>query len=173
MLTLFGLVLNCVVFALLITDHKVAGGVMLIVAGLFDMLDGALARITNKMSTFGAFLDSVVDRYSEAIVLLGLLLYYYLHGSPNTIIEIVLIYVILVGSMMISYTRARAGSLHIHNEVGILARPERIILLAIGLLFQTVLLLPVLWLLAIGTQITAIQRVVYVWEVTSGRRENK
>jgi CDP-diacylglycerol--glycerol-3-phosphate 3-phosphatidyltransferase len=75
--------------------------------------------------------------------------------------------------MMISYTRARAGSLHIHNEVGIMARPERIILLAVGLLFQTVLLLPVLWVLAVGTQITAIQRVIYVWEVTSGKRESK
>src|SRR5262245_58862363 len=173
MLTIFGFLLNCIVFALLVTDHKVAGGIMLIFAGLFDMLDGALARITNRMSTFGAFLDSVVDRYSEAVVLLGLLLYYYLHGSPNTITEVVLIYVILVGSMMISYTRARAGSLHIHNEVGIMARPERIILLAIGLIFQTVLLLPVLWILAIGTQITAVQRVIYVWQVTTGRRENK
>jgi CDP-diacylglycerol---glycerol-3-phosphate 3-phosphatidyltransferase len=173
MLTLFGLVLNAGVAALLITDHKVAGGFMLIFAGLFDMLDGALARVADKTSTFGAFLDSVVDRYSEAIVLLGLLLYYYLHGSPNTIVEVVLIYVILVGSMMISYTRARAGALNIHNEVGIMARPERIILLAIGLVFQTVLLLPILWIMAVGTQITAIQRVLYVWQVTSGQRENK
>ncbi len=173
MLTLFGLVLNAVVAVLLVTDHKVAGGVMIIFAGLFDMLDGALAKITSRMSTFGAFLDSVVDRYSESIILLGLLLYYYLHQTSTTITEIVLIYVILVGSMMISYTRARAGSLHIHNEVGILARPERLILLAVGLLFQTVLLLPILWFLAIFTQITAIQRVVYVWEVTSGKREMK
>lgn len=173
MLTLFGLLLNCIVAVLLVTDHKVAGGMMIIFAGLFDMLDGALAKITNRMSTFGAFLDSVVDRYSEAIILLGLLLYYYLHQTEQSVTAIVLIYVILVGSMMISYTRARAGSLHIHNEVGILARPERIILLAIGLLFQTVLLWWVLWLLAIGTQITAIQRVIYVWEVTSGRRESK
>ncbi len=168
MLTLFGLILNGIVAVLLVTDHKVAGGMMIIFAGLFDMLDGALAKITNRMSTFGAFLDSVVDRYSEAIILLGLLLYYYnLHQTTQSVTEIVLIYVILVGSMMISYTRARAGSLHIHNEVGIMARPERIILLAIGLLFQTVLLLPVLWILAIGTQITAIQRVIYVWQVTS------
>jgi CDP-diacylglycerol--glycerol-3-phosphate 3-phosphatidyltransferase len=173
MLTLFGLVLNAVVAVLLVTDHKVAGGMMIIFAGLFDMLDGALAKITNRMSTFGAFLDSVVDRYSEAIILLGLLLYYYLHQPPQSVTEIVLIYLILVGSMMISYTRARAGSLHIHNEVGIMARPERIILLAVGLLFQTVLLLPVLWILAAGTQITAIQRVIYVWEVTSGKRESK
>jgi CDP-diacylglycerol---glycerol-3-phosphate 3-phosphatidyltransferase len=171
MLTLFGLVLNGVVAALLITDHLVAGGVMMIVAGLF-MLDGALAKITERVTTFGAFLDSVVDRYSEAIILLGLLVHYYQSDTPQNLVEIVLIYVTLVGSMMISYARARAGALDIHNEVGIMARPERIVLLAIGLLFVTVLLVPVLWVLAIGTQITAIQRVLFVWQVTTGRREN-
>jgi CDP-diacylglycerol---glycerol-3-phosphate 3-phosphatidyltransferase len=173
MLTLFGLVLNGVVAALLFTDHLVAGGLMIIFAGLFDMLDGALAKITNRMSSFGAFLDSVVDRYSEAIVLLGLLLHYYRQQSPESLVEIVLIYVILVGSMMISYARARAGALHIQNEVGLLARPERIILLALGLIFQTILLTPVLWFLAIGTQLTAIQRIVYVYQVTSGKKESK
>jgi len=173
MLTIFGFLLNVSVAALLATGHLVAGGVMLIVAGLFDMLDGALAKITNRMTTFGAFLDSVVDRYSEAVVLFGLLLYYYFQQSPNTVTEIVLLYVTLIGSMMISYSRARAGALHIQNEVGIMARPERIILLAIGLLFQTVLLEPVLWVLAIGTQITSLQRIIYVWQVTSDRKESK
>src|SRR3954470_24860716 len=158
MLTIFGLLLNVVVAVLLATDHLVAGGIMIIVAGLFDMLDGALAKITNRMSTFGAFLDSVVDRYSESLVLLGLLLHFYYQGGTQNIVEIVLIYVILVGSMMISYTRARAGALHIHNEVGILARPERLVLLAIGLIFQTVLLFWVLVFLAVGTQFTAVQR---------------
>lgn len=184
MLTLFGLVLNGIVAYLLATGHLVAGGVMMIFAGLFDMLDGALAKITERVSDFGAFLDSVVDRYSEAIVLLGLLLYYYslppsVAGVVNRyfapldpkLINIVLIYAILFGSMMISYARARAGALKIKNEVGILARPERLVLLAVGLLFQTVLLEPVLWLLAIGTQITAVQRIVHVWQVTSGKKQ--
>ena len=173
MLTLFGLVLNAVVAAFLVTDHLVAGGVMMILASLFDMLDGALAKITNRMSSFGAFLDSVTDRYSEAIILLGLLLHYYRQQSAETLQEIVLIYVVLVGSMMISYSRARAGALHIQNEVGLMARPERIVLLAVGLLFPTFLLTPILWVLAVGTQITAIQRIVYVWQVTTGRRESK
>ncbi len=174
MLTLFGFVLNVAVAVFLATGHLVAGGVMMIVAGLFDMLDGALAKITNRASSFGAFLDSVVDRYSESVVLLGLLLYYYLY-APGTqgLQEIVLIYVVLVGSIMISYARARAGALNIHNEVGIMARPERIVLLALGLLFRTWLLLPVLWILAIGTQFTALQRIVYVWQVTTGKREGK
>ncbi|HEX8599335.1 MAG TPA: CDP-alcohol phosphatidyltransferase family protein [Chloroflexia bacterium] len=184
MLTLFGLVLNGAVAVLLATGHLVAGGVVMIFAGLFDLLDGALAKITGRVSDFGAFLDSVVDRYSEALVLLGLLLYYY--GQPATdtgfinrlfspidpkVISIVLIYAILFGSMMISYARARAGALKIRNEVGMLARPERIALLAVGLLFRTVLLEPVLWVLAIGTQITSIQRIVHVWQVTSGKKQ--
>jgi CDP-diacylglycerol--glycerol-3-phosphate 3-phosphatidyltransferase len=173
MLTLFGLVLNIAVAALLATGHLVAGGVMIIVAGLFDMLDGALAKITNRVSAFGAFLDSVVDRYSEAVVLLGLLLYYYQQLSIQRVTEVVLIYAILFGSVMISYTRARAEGLNIKNEVGLMARPERIILLAVGLLFNTVLLIPVLWVLAIGTQITAIQRIVHVWLVTTGKKESK
>lgn len=173
MLTLFGLVLNMAVAALLATGHLVAGGVMIIAAGLFDMLDGALAKITNRVSAFGAFLDSVVDRYSEAVVLLGLLLYYYQQLSIQRVTEVVLIYAILFGSVMISYTRARAEGLNIKNEVGLMARPERIILLAVGLLFNTVLLIPVLWVLAIGTQITAIQRIVHVWLVTTGKKESK
>ncbi len=170
MLTLFGFVLNLVVAALLVTGHLVGGGVMMIAAGLFDMLDGALARVTNRTSAFGAFLDSVVDRYSEAAILLGLLLYYYQQPSGQLVTEVVLIYATLFGSMMISYARARAEGLNIRNEVGIMARPERVVLLAVGLLFQTVLLLPVLWVLAVGTQVTALQRIIYVWQVTSGKK---
>src|SRR5687767_12733815 len=123
MLTLFGLVLNIGVAALLASGHLVAGGIMVIVAGLFDMLDGALARITNRMSDFGAFLDSVVDRYSEAVVFLGLLIYYYSQPGNQGLTSLVLIYAILFGSMMISYARARAGALNIQNEVGLMARP--------------------------------------------------
>ncbi len=170
MLTLFGLALNAVVAYLLATEHLVAGGLMMVFAGLFDMLDGALAKITDRVTDFGAFLDSVVDRYSEAIVLFGLLLYYYYRPNSQGLIEIILIYVILVGSTMISYARARAGALKIQNEVGIMARPERLIILAFGLLFATVLLVPALWVLAVGTQITAIQRIIHVWQVTSGRQ---
>jgi CDP-diacylglycerol--glycerol-3-phosphate 3-phosphatidyltransferase len=170
MLTLFGFVLNVGVAALLVEGHLVAGGVMMIVAGLFDMLDGALAKITGRTSAFGAFLDSVVDRYSEAVILLGLLLYYYRQPGGERMTEVVLIYATLFGSLMISYARARAEGLNIRNEVGIMARPERIVLLALGLLFQTVLLLPVLWVLAVGTQITALQRIIYVWQVTSGKK---
>jgi len=173
MLTLFGFVLNAIVAAILASGHLITGGIALIFAALFDMLDGALAKITNHVTIFGGFLDSVVDRYSEAVVLLGLLLFYYWRPGDTGVTEIILIYVTLVGSVMISYSRARAEALGIHNEVGLLARPERIVILAIGLIFHTWLLDIVLWILAIGTQITALQRIVHVWLVTTGKRENK
>jgi CDP-diacylglycerol---glycerol-3-phosphate 3-phosphatidyltransferase len=172
-LTLFGFVLNAIVAYLLATQHLVWGGVMMLFAGLFDMLDGALAKITNQVTDFGGFLDSVVDRYSEAVILFGMLLYYYQEPNNKGLVEIVLLYTILVGSMMISYARSRAGMLGIANEVGLLARPERIILLGIGLLAPTILLDPILWILAIGTQVTAIQRIFYVYQVTHRKNQPK
>jgi CDP-diacylglycerol---glycerol-3-phosphate 3-phosphatidyltransferase len=172
-LTLFGFVLNAIVAYLLATQHLIWGGVMMLFAGLFDMLDGALAKITNQVTDFGGFLDSIVDRYSEAVILFGMLLYYYQEPNNKGLVEIVLLYTILVGSMMISYARSRAGMLGIANEVGLLARPERIILLGIGLLAPTILLDPMLWILAIGTQITAIQRIFYVYQVTHGKNQPK
>ena len=172
-LTLFGFVLNAIVAYLLATQHLVWGGVMMLFAGLFDMLDGALAKITNQVTAFGGFLDSVVDRYSEAVILFGMLLFYYQEPNNDGLVQIVLLYTILVGSMMISYARSRAGMLGIANEVGLLARPERIILLGIGLLVPTILLDPILWILAIGTQITAIQRIFYVYQVTHSKNQPK
>jgi CDP-diacylglycerol---glycerol-3-phosphate 3-phosphatidyltransferase len=172
-LTLFGFVLNAIVAYLLATQHLVWGGVMMLFAGLFDMLDGALAKITNQVTDFGGFLDSVVDRYSEAVILFGMLLYFYQEPNNKGLVEIVLLYTILVGSMMISYARSRAGMLGIANEVGLLARPERIILLGIGLLAPTILLDPVLWILAVGTQVTAIQRIFYVYQVTHRKNQSK
>ncbi len=174
MLTVFGFFLNAAVAALLATGHLISGGLMLIFAALFDMLDGALAKITNRVTAFGGFLDSVVDRYSEAVVLLGLLLFYYWRSdSSNNVVDIILIYLILLGSVMISYARARAGMLGISNEVGLMARPERIVILAVGLVFHTWLLEPVLWILTIGTHITALQRIVHVWRVAGKGQEGK
>lgn len=173
MLTVFGFFLNAGVAVLLAMGHLISGGLLLIFAALFDMLDGALAKITNRVTEFGGFLDSVVDRYSESVVLLGLLLFYYWQQGSTSLISVILIYIILVGSVMISYARARAGMLNIHNEVGLMARPERIVILAIGLVFHTWLLEPALWILAIGTQITALQRIIHVWLVTTGKRQNK
>lgn len=163
-LTMVGLLLNSVVAYFLATGQLVTGGALVLFAGAFDMLDGALARVTNRSSQFGAFLDSTLDRYSEAIVYLGLLIHFARTSGSGW--ESVLIYVVVVGSVMVSYTRARAEALDMKCEVGILARPERIILLAGGLLLTQLYggsLLIALWLLAIFTHITALQRIFYIW----------
>lgn len=163
-ITLFGLVLNVAVGAVLVTGELRIGGVLLLLAGLFDMLDGAVARATGRTTTFGAFLDSTLDRYSEAAILGGLLIAQ-LQGVSFT--EPILIYAAIVGSMMVSYTRARAEALGLRGECGWLARPERLILLAVGLMLG--LTTPVLWLLAILTNLTALQRIVYVWRQTTDK----
>lgn len=166
-LTIIGLLLNSVVAYFLATGQLFTGGALVLFAGAFDMLDGALARVTNSSSQFGAFLDSTLDRYSEAIVYLGLLIHF--ARTPGSEWESVLIYVVVVGSLMVSYTRARAEALDMKCEVGILARPERIILLAGGLLLTQLYggsLVIALWLLAIFTHITALQRILYIWIVS-------
>jgi CDP-diacylglycerol--glycerol-3-phosphate 3-phosphatidyltransferase len=188
MLTLTGFALNLVVGLVIATGNLFWGAVLIFVAGVFDLLDGALAKVKNQMSPFGAFLDSFVDRYGEAAMYGGLLVYYlgrntaapcatctdpgatlnhyFWAGDPA--VNVGLLVVIIAGANMISYARARAGSLHIDCEVGLMPRTERVVLFALGLLLG--LPTPMLWLLALGSQITALQRLFYVWEITSGRR---
>ena len=136
---------------------------------MFDMLDGAMARIAQQSSTFGAFLDSTLDRYSEAVTFLALAYFY--SRQPNSRTALVLIFVILVGSMMVSYTKARAEGLKIEVKNGWLQRPERMTLLIAGLI--TGWLLPILWGLAIFTNFTAIQRIYEVYWRTSGIRRQQ
>lgn len=135
------------------------GGILLIIAAFFDMLDGAVARFTAQMSTFGAFLDSTLDRYSESVTFLALAYFYSQHVSTRA--ELVLIIIILVGSLMVSYTKARAEALQVECKAGILQRPERVVLLILGLL--TNWMQPVLWIMAILTNFTACQRIYEVY----------
>lgn len=148
----------------------VAGGTLVLVAGAFDMLDGALARVNNQKSSFGAFFDSTMDRMSEAAVLLGLLIAFLRTVDRNPYAEAgaILSFLVMVGSIMISYTRARAEGLHLDCEVGWLQRPERIGILGVGLLLPQPFLLAVLTALVIFTHVTVVQRVVHVWRLTHG-----
>ena len=107
------------------------GAVVMLAAGVFDMFDGALARATGSVSRFGALLDSVVDRVSELVVLLGLLVYF---AQRSSIEGTVLVYLALAGSVMVSYLRARAEGMGIDCQVGIMTRPERIVVLTLGLI---------------------------------------
>jgi CDP-diacylglycerol--glycerol-3-phosphate 3-phosphatidyltransferase len=158
-LTMLGLALNGIAGVIVAAGWFVPGGVALLIASAFDMLDGAVARATGKASRFGAFLDSVIDRYCEAVVLIGLI---YVLGRSGDAVLATGTAAALVGSLLVSYARARAEGLGLDCEVGLLQRPERVILLALGLLAADVLLAPVIWVLAVVTNITVVQRILHV-----------
>ncbi len=159
--TVMGVVLNLGVAWVLAQGHMRIGGVLLPLVSLFDALDGTLARLTGKRSRFGAFLDSTMDRFSEAILYLGLLVFYTRAGAGR---EILLIYAAIVGSLMVSYTRARAEGLGLDCKVGLLTRFERAVVLVIALVLDQV---PIgLWVLAILANFTAFQRMYHVWKAT-------
>ncbi len=166
MLTLIGFGLTLAVAAVLALGYTAWGGWLLLLAGIFDALDGTLARLTGHMTRFGAFLDSTCDRYADAAVLIGLSIPFLRAGDQGHT-PIILIFVTLVGSLLISYTRARAEGLGLECKVGLLTRLERFLIIAIALIVNQVT--PALWLLAVLTNLTALQRVWHVWRVT---REN-
>lgn len=175
MLTIVGLLLSIVTAAVLVQGFLFVGGWLVLFAGIFDMFDGAMARVRNAATTFGAFLDSTLDRYSESIILMGLLFYALSHpGLHDTLWPfaheqtwmIALIYIAVVGSLMVSYTKARAEGLGLECRTGILARPERVIILAIGLLSGTGICLWALVLLAVFSNVTAVERMISVWRST-------
>src|SRR5574340_189684 len=161
MATLIGLLLNGLAAAILASGQLRLGGVALLFAGLFDMVDGALARVTNKKTTFGAFFDSTIDRYSEGLTLLGVIIFALRQPpSPTHTWEVALAYVAALGSVMVSYTRARAEGLGLSLKTGLMARPERVVLLAGGLLLGGAgWLVWTLLLLAVTSVFTSIQRI--------------
>lgn len=172
-LTLLGLVLSIVTAIVVAHGYFLVGGLLVLFAGIFDMFDGALARARNASSTFGAFLDSTLDRYSESIILFGLFWYALQAGTLHERLWPFLheqawmlssIYIAVVGSLMVSYAKARAEGLGLECKTGLLARPERVVILAIGLLTGAVI-----WavlLLAVFANVTAIERIAHVWQAT-------
>ena len=165
MLTVIGFVLALVVAYVLASGQLLWGGVLMILAAVFDAFDGTLARVSNRTSRFGAFLDSTLDRYSESVIFLGLLIHY-IRTDQQT--EAILVVVALVGSLMVSYTRARAEGLGLDIKSGLLTRVERVLILIVGLISGWMLV--ALWLLAILTNLTALQRIYAAWRLTGGER---
>jgi CDP-diacylglycerol--glycerol-3-phosphate 3-phosphatidyltransferase len=164
-LTITGLALNgvaCACFALAggkdYTSPGLlrAGGVVALVASLFDMMDGRVARLRGRETKFGAYLDSTMDRYSDMVLYMGLLI---LYARVDRTPHMVLVWVAAFGSFMTSYARARAESLIPHCHVGLLERPERLVLLIVGALLNR--MTAVLWVIAVLANVTAVQRVVY------------
>ena len=168
MLTLFGLFITAVGALLVATGQLLIGGIVLAFAGFFDIFDGALARAAGKVYRYGAFLDSTIDRYSEGVVYLGILIYFLNHHDG---LRPIIVLIALAGSFLVSYVRARAQSLGFTCDVGILARPERVVIIVAGLILESVPILArfepltiALVILAIGTNFTAVQRVWVVWQ---------
>lgn len=161
-LTLIGFLLTVVVAVVLATGNLLWGGLLLIAAALFDTLNGALARHAGKTTVFGAFFDSVMDRFSEAVTLLALIWYY--SGQPDARLYVSLLALTLIGSLMVSYTHARAEAVGIECKEGFFQRTERIVVLILGLV--TGWMLPVLIVLAVFTNFTAAQRIYNVYRKT-------
>lgn len=164
-ITWFGFLLAAGAAVFIITGHLFAAGWVVLIAGFFDMLDGALARHTGRATHFGAILDSTLDRSSEAVVLLGILV---LYASEGLLAQSLLVGTVLFGSFLVSYIRARAEATGLKCQVGLFTRPERVIVLALGLLLNqiTYALVVALAIIAVLSFITAAQRLIYVWQQT-------
>jgi CDP-diacylglycerol--glycerol-3-phosphate 3-phosphatidyltransferase len=157
-LTFLGLVINIWAAWLFARGSFTWAGVVVIGAGLFDMVDGRVARVTDQVTRFGGFFDSVLDRYSDLALYMGLLVYY---ASINRFFYIVLTAIVMTGSVMVSYTRARAENAIPKCKVGFLERPERVVLIIIGALFDR--MAPVLWVIAVLSNWTVIHRMIYTF----------
>jgi CDP-diacylglycerol---glycerol-3-phosphate 3-phosphatidyltransferase len=142
-----------------------AGGGMMILAGVCDLLDGPVARRQNRISLFGGFLDSILDRYADLILFLGLLVYY---AHVNRFLYAVLAGAAMAGAVMVSYAKARAESLVPASEVGFWERPERLALMILGALANRMDI--ALWILAIGPNITVVHRIVHTWQQTKASK---
>ncbi len=161
----FGFLLTVGAAALIITEHLFAAGFVVLIAGFFDILDGALARSTNRTSQFGAVLDSTLDRLAEAVLLLGILV---LYAREQSAIGILVVGVALPSSLLVSYIRARAESLGLECQVGFFTRAERVIVLALGLMLSQFdyALIAALAIIVVFSLITVTQRLLYVWRQT-------
>jgi CDP-diacylglycerol---glycerol-3-phosphate 3-phosphatidyltransferase len=158
-LTFLGLVINMIAATFLAFGRFRTAGCVIIFAGVFDMVDGRVARETNRVTRFGAFFDSVLDRYSDIALLVGLLVYY---GTVNRASYVVLTAIVMAASVMISYTRTRAENIVPTCKVGFLERPERIVLFIIGALFDR--MAPVLWVIAVLGNLTVAHRMIFTYQ---------
>lgn len=164
-ITVIGLLIAALAAWLAATGRFLPAGIVLAAGSIFDAFDGAVARLSGRVTRFGALLDSTLDRYSEALLLASLAYWFVGQGRID---GVMLCFASLLGSIMVSYVRARSEGLAIRNEGGFFSRVERVVLLVLALL--TGWLIPALWLLAIGSNITALQR-LYAAAIEASRAE--
>jgi CDP-diacylglycerol--glycerol-3-phosphate 3-phosphatidyltransferase len=165
LLTFLGLIVNFGAAANFAVGNFRTGAIIIFFAGFLDMLDGQVARRQNRVTAFGAFYDSTLDRYADMALYMGLLVYYSVSGRTP---YVVLAAVATAGSVMVSYARARAESLIPLCKVGFMERPERLVLLIIGGIFNR--MAQVLWVIAIVSTVTVIHRIFYTWQETKAGR---
>ncbi|GIU82651.1 MAG: CDP-alcohol phosphatidyltransferase family protein [Acidobacteria bacterium] len=171
-LTTIGVIINVFCGILFGVGEFFWAGIVLIAANLFDMLDGNVARVTGNVTRFGAFLDSSLDRLSDMVVFAGIVFFYASNTPHRSLLNAFLALVALMGSVMVSYTTARAESLGIKANVGFLQRPERVVLVILGALsthwesssFFANRMPQVLWVLAVGSFWTFIHRMYFTWK---------
>jgi CDP-diacylglycerol--glycerol-3-phosphate 3-phosphatidyltransferase len=168
LITWLGFIIILAAASLAALRHPFAAGWVVLLSGLFDIIDGALARKTNQVTRFGGILDSTLDRVSEAVILLGIAAYYLFDPELFNPWIILLIGFAITGSFLVSYVRARAEALKIECQVGIFTRAERVIILALGLLFSSFnyVLLGAIIIITLLSIITIIQRLTFVYKVT-------
>jgi CDP-diacylglycerol---glycerol-3-phosphate 3-phosphatidyltransferase len=162
-ITAIGFIVNAAAAALAARGMLLAAGIVMLAGSGLDMVDGALARATGRATRFGAVFDAVLDRYSEAVVLLGLLIY---EADRNRNVQVVLLFAALTGSVLVSYVRARAETMGMRLREGLFTRPERVVLTALALIigyWWSGAITGALWILAVLTNMTALQRVYHVW----------
>ena len=157
MITYLGFLLTTAAAVLVATEHLTLAGVLLLIGAPLDVVDGSMARQLGGSSNYGAFIDSVTDRYSELVLLFGLLVYYLIDSN---VMGCILAFLAAGGSVMVSYTKARAEALGYSAKVGLLSRVERLIVLVVCLVFQIPMV--ALWIIAILANFTALQRLFYV-----------
>jgi len=168
--TILGFVINVVAGVLFAYERLILAGILIVVGGSFDMIDGAVARMRKVRNSSGALLDSVVDRYSEGAIFMGIAVYFYKSGGLYGILGILLTFATMIGSFLVSYARARSEGLAVECNVGLMQRTERLVLLAISVIANGILkdlvannliLIMVLGILTIFTHITAVHRLIY------------
>jgi CDP-diacylglycerol---glycerol-3-phosphate 3-phosphatidyltransferase len=163
-LTFIGFGINLLAAYLFAYGYFRWAGLTIILAGVFDMTDGRVARLEGRVTPFGGFYDSVMDRYSDLCLLIGLVIYY---GRISRFQYVSLVAVAMIGSVMVSYTRARAENVIPSCKVGFLERPERVVLIIIGAIFDR--MAPVLWLIAVLSNVTVIHRIIHTRQETRKR----
>lgn len=165
-----GFILTIGAAILFATGHLRLAGAIILLAGTFDIVDGKVARATNRVTKFGALYDSTLDRYAEVLMFFGLAFYFV---KADMFITSVAVSFALGGSVMVSYVRARAEALGFHCKIGIMQRPERVVYIGFGALIHIYTLIFAILLIAVLANVTAIQRVYHIWVAENGRKREK